>query len=93
MVDVDVESRPAAVRTLHLEDPVKPSFHRVSGVLEFFEIEALKGNEDLCGVIDVGIELVFELEVPAARVEVRSTYLPVARAAHFLGDEPATRIQ
>ena len=55
----------------------------LAGVFDFIE-----GEQDLGGVIGVGIKLVVELEVPAAGLGAGRLHGPVAFVANFLREQP-----
>ena len=49
----------------------------------------LQREHDLGGVVDVGVDVVGELEGPAGRVEIGSLHRPVAAHADLFGEHPA----
>src|SRR5919202_650686 len=86
LVVVDVEGAPAAARGLHADDPVEAALHRLLAAIERPERERDDG-----GVVDVRVEVVLELEGPAARGEVRPANRPVALDGDLLAQEPFAR--
>ena len=65
-VVVFVERRPAAVLALHRQDPVDGALHRFALVAPLLVFTRLSASITMRAVIDIGIKLVVELEVPAA---------------------------
>ena len=55
----------------------------LAGVVHLVERE-----QHLCGVVGVGIKLVIELEIPAARLGIADFHGPIAFVADFLGEHP-----
>jgi hypothetical protein len=50
--------------------------------------DAAQSNANHCAVIDIGVELIVELEVPAARLALLILYFPVADSSHLLLQNP-----
>ena len=80
---VGVERPPAAVLGLHAGDPGQSALHRILPELELAEREA-----DDRRVVDVRVEVVLELEGPAAGGEAGSPHGPVAGDGHLLAEQP-----
>ena len=87
-VIVDVEGGPAAVGALHGQQPVHGAAH--AGFLPggVGAAGVIQGQQHLRGVVDIGIEFVGELEVPAGRLDIGPLDRPIALAADFLGQQP-----
>src|SRR5439155_23167322 len=84
---VDVEGPPTAVPRLHPSGPGEPSAHSLLAEAELAERQGDDGR-----VVDVGIEIVLELERPAARREPREADRPIAaRIGHLPREQPAAR--
>ena len=83
---VRVEGAPAAAARLH---PGRPREAAVDGVAP--AVAAAQGERDHCGVVDVGIEIVLELEGPAAGRELGAAHGPVAAHGDLLVLEPLGR--
>src|ERR671933_545158 len=86
LVVVDVEGAPAAARGLHADDPVEAALHRL-----FAAIERPERERDDGGVVDVRVEVVLELEGPAAGRQVGPAYGPIALDRHLFLEEPIPR--
>src|SRR4051794_24307117 len=78
-VVVDVEGSPATVSALHAERPGHGPL--VGGVparrAGFLEARPVEGQDDLGGVVDVGVVVVGELECPSAGSQTGAAHGPV----------------
>src|SRR6202034_3963363 len=86
---VGVERAPAAVLALHALEPAQAAPDRravLRGAL--LEVEPAQGEDDLGGVVGVGVVVVLELERPAARGGARAADLPVALLPDLLAEDP-----
>ena len=86
---VFVEAGPAAVLALHGKDPGNRALANI--VLIAFPgvvVDLVQGQKHLGGIVRVGIELVIEFEVPAARLRIPYLHRPIALLPHFLGEHP-----
>ncbi len=88
VVDVDVVGRPAAVAVLHRQEPVDPAPARRGDGGMIGHRRAVQRQDDHGAVVEVGIELVAELEVPAGRLDARAVDGPVAGVSQLPGQQP-----
>jgi hypothetical protein len=89
---VGVKSCPAAVRALQVDDPLEPSLNRGLEALDERRVEAVEREEHGRRVVDVGVELVLELEVPAADRDAGDADLPISGLPHLFRHEPASYV-
>src|SRR5215831_6797983 len=80
---VDVEGTPAAASRLHPRRPGQPALDALVSA-----VAAAQRERDDDGVVHVGVEVVVELEGPAAGREVRPAHGPVALDRDLLVDQP-----
>src|SRR5438309_10795064 len=91
-VIIFVERGPASVLTLHRQDPIDRALHRFALVASIWMFDAAQSQADHRAVIHIGIKLIVELEVPAARLALRILDLPVARLTHLLLQNPVSAL-
>ena len=70
--------RPAAVLALHGKHPFNRALHRIVLVALARMVDIAQRQANLRRVVDIGIKLIVELEVPAARLALRNLHRPVA---------------
>ena len=85
---VFVERGPAAVLALHRQDPVHGALHRFALVASIRVLDPAQPQTHHCGVINVGVELIVKLEVPASRLPAPVLYFPIASLADLLLQRP-----
>ena len=56
-------------------------------------VDFIQSQQHLRGIIGVRVELVIELEIPAARLRIPYLHRPIALVPHFLGEHPVSRLQ
>ncbi len=88
LVVVFVERGPAAVLALHGKNPVNGALHRLALVTAVGMLHAAQTEANHRAVIHVRIELVVELEVPAAGLTFFIFDFPVADGAYLLLQNP-----
>ena len=87
-VIIFVEGSPAAVLALHRQYPIDCALHRLGLVTSVRMLDPAQAETDHGAVIDVGVELVVEFEIPAAGLALGILDLPVARLAHLFLKNP-----
>ena len=85
---VFVEAAPAAVAALHGQFPLDGARGNLVLIALARIVHLVQGEQHLGGVVGVGIELVVEFEVPAARLGFGHLDRPIALVANFLGEKP-----
>src|SRR5262245_37371574 len=80
---VDIEGAPAPVRRLHPDEPIEAALNGLRPDSELAQPET-----DHRGIVDVRVEVVFELEGPPSRLQVGAANRPVALDADLLPEEP-----
>src|SRR5260370_16464535 len=84
MVVVAVKRAPAAVAVLLTEQPLDAAANRAFHALGIGILHALEGHQHKCGIVHIGIEIVANLETPAAGFPSLVLPLPIAWPEHLL---------
>ena len=87
-VVIFVEGCPAAVLALHGEYPVNGALHRLALIAAVGMLHPAEGEAYHGAVIDIGIELIIELEIPAPGLPFRIFHFPVAHGADLFLQNP-----
>ena len=87
-VIIHVERSPAAILGLHVEQPLNGAVLARLLLFRTRRIGAVQRQQHHRGVVDVGIKLIGEFEIPAGRLGLRALHGPVTLAADFLGQQP-----
>ena len=85
---VGVEGAPPAVARLHSDHPLHAALDGRGQAGMLVRGAPREGEHDLGGVVDVGVDVVGELEGPAGRGEVGPAYRPVAGHRDLLIEQP-----
>ena len=83
-----VERRPTAIAALHGKNPIDCALYRLALIPPIGMFHLSQSQADHRAVVHVRIELVVELKVPAAGYPLFIFYLPIARVANLLLQNP-----
>ena len=86
-----IEGAPTAVLGLHRQQPAPSPRQRPLPALFVRQPRARQRHQDLGRVIRIRVEIILELERPAAGLHAPYLHLPVAAAQDLLAQQPAAR--